>query len=67
MGFKLDPDDASKYPLEQVYGIDVEYDNYIVNELYKADSITDLLYSIALIPGIDKCLSISIIKDTTRW
>ena len=49
------------------YGVEIHHHEVLSSNLYKADSITDLLYTLAIVPGIDNATDIDITTKPEDW
>lgn len=70
MGMLVSPEEAKQFPENEIYGVEVHYDvpaPRITSDLYKADNITDLLYTLASVAGIDNAVDINITTKPEEW
>ncbi len=69
MGMLVSPEEAKQFPENEIYGVEVHYDDpsHITSDLYKADNITDLLYTLATVSGIDRAVDIDITTKPEEW
>ena len=70
MGMIVSPEEAKQFPESEIYGVEVHYDiptPHITSDLYKADNIVDLLYTLALVPGINNAVDIDITTKPEEW
>lgn len=69
MGMLISPDEAKQFPDREIYGVEVHYDSpsHITSDLYKADNITDLLYTLALVPDVNNAVDVNITTKPEEW
>ncbi len=69
MGMLISPEEAKQFPENEIYGVEAHYDvpSHITSDLYKADNIVDLLYTLASVPGINSAVDINITTKPGEW